>query len=193
MCPEYFVFCDRGTGVARFLVRADGNGGIPEEEAASLLAMHCLVRGQTPGDYVVMVDAGEEILRSVALRASNLLERGRASISPVRLSRREQEVLAGVVRNLANKEIAAQLYLSERTVKFHVSSLLAKFGVRDRVSLMLEANNRLLPAGSNPAPAALAAPPSQGPGGPQLRVPTPKPPVPQQAHLLRWPRRNFPA
>lgn len=193
MRPEYFVFCDRGTGAARFLVRADGNGGIPEEEAASLLAMHCLVRGQTPGDYVVMVDAGEELLRSVALRASNLLERGRASISPVRLSRREQEVLAGIVRNLANKEIAAQLHLSERTVKFHVSALLAKFRVRDRVSLMLEANNILLPAGANPAGAALATSPTSGLREPRLRVAAQAPPVPQQTRVLRWPHRNFPA
>lgn len=54
------------------------------------------------------------------------------------LSRRELEVLYGVVRTLANKEIASELNVTERTVKFHVSSLLAKFKVRSRMELMRE-------------------------------------------------------
>jgi DNA-binding CsgD family transcriptional regulator len=57
----------------------------------------------------------------------------------VKLTRREEEVLGGVMRSLANKEIAASLNLSERTVKFHVSSLLAKFRVRGRMELVREA------------------------------------------------------
>jgi two-component system nitrate/nitrite response regulator NarL len=56
----------------------------------------------------------------------------------VNLSRRELEVLYGVVRTLANKEIASELNVTERTVKFHVSSLLAKFKVRSRMELMRE-------------------------------------------------------
>lgn len=57
--------------------------------------------------------------------------------SPNALSRREQEVLAGLLENLANKEVADRLHISERTVKFHVSNLLAKFGVRRRADLIL--------------------------------------------------------
>src|SRR5271167_434982 len=53
------------------------------------------------------------------------------------LSRREQEVLTGLLENLANKEVADRLHISERTVKFHVSNLLAKFGVRRRADLIL--------------------------------------------------------
>lgn len=53
------------------------------------------------------------------------------------LSRREQEVLEGLLENLANKEVASKLNISERTVKFHVSNLLAKFGVRRRADLIL--------------------------------------------------------
>lgn len=53
------------------------------------------------------------------------------------LSRREQEVLTGLLENLANKEVASRLNISERTVKFHVSNLLAKFGVRRRADLIL--------------------------------------------------------
>lgn len=53
------------------------------------------------------------------------------------LSRREQEVLEGLLQNLANKEVGNKLNISERTVKFHVSNLLAKFGVRRRADLIL--------------------------------------------------------
>ena len=53
------------------------------------------------------------------------------------LSRREREILDLLVENLANKEIAARLNVSLRTVKFHVSRLLAKYGVRGRADLLL--------------------------------------------------------
>lgn len=53
------------------------------------------------------------------------------------LSRREHEVLEAVLHNLSNKEIASRLSISERTVKFHVSNLLAKFHVRRRADLIL--------------------------------------------------------
>jgi DNA-binding NarL/FixJ family response regulator len=53
------------------------------------------------------------------------------------LSRREREVLDSLLENVSNKEIAAKLNISERTVKFHVSKLLNKFGVRRRADLIL--------------------------------------------------------
>ena len=59
------------------------------------------------------------------------------SDSPAELSKREQEVLNGLLENLANKELADRLHISERTIKFHVSNLLAKFGVRRRADLIL--------------------------------------------------------
>ena len=52
------------------------------------------------------------------------------------LSRRQTEVLEGLNEGLANKEIANKLNISERTVKFHVSNLFAKFKVDSRIQLM---------------------------------------------------------
>lgn len=57
--------------------------------------------------------------------------------SVANLSRREQEVLDSLLENLSNKEIASKLNIAERTVKFHVSNLLTKFGVRRRADLIL--------------------------------------------------------
>jgi len=52
-------------------------------------------------------------------------------------SRREKQILEHVLDNCSNKEIASHLNISERTVKFHVSNLLAKSGVQRRTELIL--------------------------------------------------------
>jgi len=56
-----------------------------------------------------------------------------AQLSPAEhLTAREVEVLRLVALGQGNKEVAAQLNVSEHTVKFHVSSILAKLGARSR-------------------------------------------------------------
>jgi DNA-binding CsgD family transcriptional regulator len=139
---ETYFFYEKNTGVAHFHVEAAPDGGFPLEEAAGLLAMHCMVRGQSPRDYVVMVQAAHDALEGLTEKAEKLLQAGHSVGSSVKLTRREEEVLGGVMRSLANKEIAASLNLSERTVKFHVSSLLTKFRVRGRMELVREAARR---------------------------------------------------
>lgn len=151
---EKFFFYEKNTGVSHFHVEADEQGRFPVEQAAGLLAMHCMVRNQTPDDYVIMVQADKSHLAGLVDKAQKLLEAGRSVKSHVKLTRREEEVLNGVMRSLANKEIAASLNLSERTVKFHVSSLLAKFRVRGRMELVREAVQHATPGLAMPAPVA---------------------------------------
>jgi DNA-binding CsgD family transcriptional regulator len=145
IAKEKFFFYEKNTGVSHFHVESDEQGRFPVEQAAGLLAMHCMVRNQAPEDYVVMVEADSSHLAGLAEKALKLLEAGRSVKSHVKLTRREEEVLNGVMRSQANKEIAATLNLSERTVKFHVSSLLAKFRVRGRMELVREATQHTSP------------------------------------------------
>ena len=57
------------------------------------------------------------------------------------LSERELEILRLVATGASNKEIAAQLYIAEGTVKNHVSNILGKLGVRDRTQAALKARD----------------------------------------------------
>ena len=50
-------------------------------------------------------------------------------------------MLEGVHQSVASKEIASNLNMSVRIVKFHVSSLLAKFGVTNRITLSHEVSH----------------------------------------------------
>ena len=55
------------------------------------------------------------------------------------LSGRELEILAQVASGASNKEIAAALFITEGTVKNHVTNILSKLGVRDRTQAALKA------------------------------------------------------
>ena len=102
-----------------------------------------LLKDVSPADLVraVAAVAGGEVMLAPAL-TRRLLERFAAGPGPgerpaamAALTEREEEVLRRVARGLPNQEIAAQLFLSEATVKTYVSRLLTKLGVRDRVQL----------------------------------------------------------
>jgi DNA-binding CsgD family transcriptional regulator len=143
--PKRFVFFDKGTGTERFEVKAAPDGSLPVDQAASLVAIHCLVRGRNPRDFGVMIAPEEDLLDTLMPVAKRLVQACAENRSPVYLSHRQQEVLRALLQDGSNKEIAAKLNISVRTVKFHVSALLEKFNVQSRVGLMRKAADVLLP------------------------------------------------
>jgi DNA-binding NarL/FixJ family response regulator len=80
------------------------------------------------------VHAGHVLLHPDVAR---LLAAGEAPSA--RLTPRERDVLAGIARGRANREIARDLGLAEKTVKTHVSAILTKLGVQDRTQAALYA------------------------------------------------------
>jgi NarL family two-component system response regulator LiaR len=71
--------------------------------------------------------------------AARLMHEVRAPQSPEALTDRETEVLRLVARGRANKQIAHELFVEEKTVKAHVSSILTKLGVQSRTQAALHA------------------------------------------------------
>lgn len=89
-----------------------------------------------------IVHAGGSLLQPVV--ASKLLSRlnQHNAPDPNALTARETEVLNLLAQGLPNKEIAAQLIITERTVKFHISSLMGKLGAGNRTEVVAVATQR---------------------------------------------------
>lgn len=71
--------------------------------------------------------------------ATRLMREVRAPETPDSLTERETDVLRSLAEGLSNKEIARELSIGEKTVKTHVSSILAKLGVQSRTQAVLHA------------------------------------------------------
>lgn len=113
-------------------VRAGAQGyllkGAPRED---LFAAIRIVHG---GGSLLQPVVASKLLRNVsAAGAKQAMET---------LTSREQQVLDLLARGLQNKEIATELIISERTVKFHVSSILGKLGVGNRTEAVRVAVQR---------------------------------------------------
>jgi DNA-binding NarL/FixJ family response regulator len=108
------------------------------------------VSGDRLVEAVVAAARGESVLQpsvaaKVVARVARLPDEAgvpagrRAQPLVVPLSARELEVLRHVAQGRSNREIASALYLSEGTVKNHVTNVLTKLGVRDRTQAALRA------------------------------------------------------
>jgi DNA-binding NarL/FixJ family response regulator len=93
-------------------------------------------------DAIRAAHAGGAPLDPKAARV--ILDRQRSGTStPAKMSDREVEVLGLVAAGLANKNIARQLGIAERTVKAHLTNIFQRIGVSDRTQAALWARDHL--------------------------------------------------
>jgi DNA-binding NarL/FixJ family response regulator len=91
------------------------------------------VRVVATGDALLDPAITRRVIQDYAQRAAPRKDHARLA----RLTEREREVLRLLATGKSNAELAAHLYLGEGTVKTHVSHLLGKLGLRDRVQAVV--------------------------------------------------------
>jgi DNA-binding NarL/FixJ family response regulator len=94
------------------------------------------VRLVAAGEALLAPTVTRRLIADVVARASPLSP-PRADARLASLTARETDTLRHVARGLSNAEIAAELYVTEHTVKTHVHSVLTKLGLRDRVQAVV--------------------------------------------------------
>jgi DNA-binding CsgD family transcriptional regulator len=107
----------------------------PPWEAEVALAQDALARLGGPGvaghhDPLGRGRSVQDVLAGISVHGEQPAAAGRSTLG--NLTGREREVLALIAAGRSNHEIAAQLYISYRTTKTHVSNILSKLGARDR-------------------------------------------------------------
>jgi DNA-binding NarL/FixJ family response regulator len=106
------------------------------------------VRTVAAGDAQLSPGVTKRLLDQVARRLPAAVQRDPDSLAE--LTDREREVLRLMASGMSNAEIASALVVSEPTVKTHVSSVLQKLGLRDRVQAVIYAyENGLITPGAS--------------------------------------------
>ena len=119
---DEYVFEAMQAGASGFLLK-----NAPPEEL-----IHA-VRVVAAGDALLAPSVTRRIIEQFARRPVEPDVRERLDS----LTQREREVLVMLARGNSNAELAAELFVTEGTIKTHVSSLLAKLGLRDRVQAVV--------------------------------------------------------
>jgi DNA-binding NarL/FixJ family response regulator len=121
---DEYAFAGLRAGASGFLLK----NARPEELLEA-------IRVVAAGEAVVAPRITRRLLDTFASRLP--VEGGEAAAALLTLTPREHSVLVQVARGLSNAEIAAALNLAETTVKTHVSRILMKLGLRDRVQAVV--------------------------------------------------------
>ncbi|HJY02736.1 MAG TPA: response regulator transcription factor [Streptosporangiaceae bacterium] len=115
-------------------LRAGALGYLTKDAGADEIrqALQRVASGQASLDPAVQMHLVEAIATTATAATTDVTSAPAASQLPDGLTPREVEVLGLIGAGLSNTEIAAQLFVSEATVKSHVNHMLPKIGARDR-------------------------------------------------------------
>jgi DNA-binding NarL/FixJ family response regulator len=121
-------------------IRAGADGYLLKDAGPS--ALEDAIRAVQRGEAMLAPEAAAVVMARVAAGADDPTGSGEAPAVAdhpdlARLTPREREVLAGLGRGLTNRQLAEELFVAEKTVKTHVSNVLAKLRVPDRTQAAL--------------------------------------------------------
>lgn len=128
---EELIFEGLGNGAKGFLLKDTQ----PDELCK-------IIRVVQAGGVCLHSEVTQKILEKYAARGTETAADNLSENDSAQLTNREKEVLRLIGNGLSNKEISTALFITEGTVKNHVSSLLAKLGARDRTQLALLAQKK---------------------------------------------------
>jgi DNA-binding NarL/FixJ family response regulator len=135
---DEYVYEAIRAGASGFLLKDTGARNLID----AIRIVHC-------GDAVVAPSTTRRLFDRFATLADPRRPPDRRGAPDVPLTAREVEVLREVALGLSNAEIAGKMFLSEATVRTHVSHILGKLGLRDRVQAVVYAYEmRLVRAGA---------------------------------------------
>jgi DNA-binding NarL/FixJ family response regulator len=125
---DEYAFAGLRAGASGFLLK-----DVPPAELTAA------IRSVASGDAVVSPRITRELLDRYASSLPRFGGDPAPDVHPIlsRLTDREGEVLLAMAAGLSNAEIAGRLVLSEATVKTHVTRILGKLGLRDRVQAVV--------------------------------------------------------
>jgi DNA-binding NarL/FixJ family response regulator len=122
---DEYAFAGLRAGASGFLLK-----NVPPDELVAA------IRTVAAGDAVVAPRVTRRLLETFAARIPTESQAARDARLE-QLTERERDVLQAIALGRSNQEIASSLFLSEATVKSHVSRILAKLGLRDRVQAVI--------------------------------------------------------
>ena len=140
LCPETRIIALSDGQVDNDIVEAmrRGGRGFLDKQSPVELLLKC-VRKVHAGEIWLNGRLTEAVLHTFGTQQPVSKLNGKAE-----LSRHEMEVIQLVIQGYKNKDIAQKLFISEKTVKNHLSAIFNKLGVSDRLELTLYAFERRL-------------------------------------------------
>jgi DNA-binding NarL/FixJ family response regulator len=106
-------------------------GMVPKSESGYLLFKS--IRNVAAGEYWISRDRVGEIVKNLRSLATIVEQNAKTQASS--LSRQQQQIVDAIAAGCSNKEIAEELSVSERTVKYHLTRIFGKLGVSGRMQL----------------------------------------------------------